>query len=304
MSASHLSIVRRLSMVFLLGTLLTLLSGALSGVPSAGATTASAVSGYQVVYGPTTASNSLSPKTARAVCPLGKRVIGGGGAVYQPGVGYVRRMALTELRPVFRYDGTSDAYLATAAETPPGTSENWLVEAYAVCADPLPGMFMVAYTTSPSSSSVQTASAGCPWVIGTGGRISNSSGYVVLQAARPSATGDLARVRAHEVPGGYGGPWSVTAYAVCVSSKPAGYEVVVDRSSAQLSETYKDAAAICPYGKNVLGAGGAISNTAPGNVSLFMIHIYPWQASVAAIENTPTNLNWDYIVATAVCASS
>jgi hypothetical protein len=119
MSASHLSIVRRLSIVFLLGTLLTLLSGALSGVPSAGATTASAVSGYQVVYGPTTASNSLSPKTARAVCPPGKRVIGGGGAVYQPGVGYVRRMALTELRPVFRYDGTSDAYLATAAETPP-----------------------------------------------------------------------------------------------------------------------------------------------------------------------------------------
>jgi hypothetical protein len=83
----------------------------------------------------------------------------------------------------------------------------------------------------------------------------------------------------------------VTAYAVCVSSKPAGYEVVVDRSSAQLSETYKDAVAVCPYGKKVLGAGGAISNTAPGNVSLFMIHIYPWQASVAAIENTPTDLN-------------
>jgi hypothetical protein len=198
-------------MVFLLSALLTLLSGALSGVPSAGATTASAVSGYQVVNSTTTFSNSLSPKTTRAICPLGKRVIGGGGAVYQPAVGYIQRTAFTELRPVFRYDGTRDAYVVTAAETPPGTTENWLVEAYAVCADLLPGMFMVAYTTSPSSSSVQTASAGCPWVIGTGGRISTSSGRVVLQTARTSPTGDFARVRAHEVADGYTGTWSVTA---------------------------------------------------------------------------------------------
>jgi hypothetical protein len=302
MATMHPSIARRLSMVFLLSALLTLLSGALSGVPAAGATTASAVSGYQVVYGPETASNSLSPKTARAVCPLGKRVIGGGGAVYQPGVGSIQRTALTELRPVFRYDGTSDAYLATAAETPPGTTENWLVEAYAVCADPLPGMFMVAYTTSPSSSSVQTASAGCPWVIGTGGRISTSFGRVVLQTARPSPTGDFARVRAHEVPDGYTGTWSVTAYAVCVSTKPAGYEVVVGRSGQRLSEPYKSAIAMCPYGKNVLGPGGAISNTAPGNVSLQMILPYPSRSYVDAVENTPTNLNWDSIVATAVCA--
>jgi hypothetical protein len=200
--------------------------------------------------------SSLSPKTARAICPPGKRVIAGGGAIYQPGVGSIKRTALTELRPVFRYDGTNDAYVATAAETPPGTTENWLMAAYAVCADPLPGMFMVAYTTSPSSSSEQTASAGCPWVIGTGGRISTSSGRVVLQAVRPTATGDLARARAHEVAGGYTGTWSVTAYAVCVSTKPAGYEVVTERSSQRLSEPYKAVSVTCPYGKQALSPGG------------------------------------------------
>jgi hypothetical protein len=78
--------------------------------------------------------------------------------------------------------------------------------------------------------------------------------------------------------------------------------VVIDTSAQRLPESYKSAVAMCTYGKKVLGPGGAISNTAPGNVSLNMIYAYPWEGRVAAIENTPTNLNWNSIVATAVCA--
>jgi hypothetical protein len=192
----------------------------------------------------------------------------------------------------------------TGAETPPGTTEGWELEAHAICADPLPGIFMVAYTTSPSSSSVQTASAGCPWVIGTGARISTASGRVVLQAARPLASGSHARARAHEVPAGYSGTWSVSAYAICMPTKPAGYTIVVGYSSERMSEPSKDASAQCPADRMLLSAGAAITPTAPGHVSLTEIFLSPSQSVWAsAVENTPTNQNWASIAATAICAS-
>jgi hypothetical protein len=104
MSAIRLSIVRRSSRVLVLGALLTLLSSALSGVPSAAAATT--VSGVeQVRVG--TSDNSLSPKGIVAYCPAGKRIIGGGGEIDFEG--YDQNAAFTELRPVFRYDGTRDA---------------------------------------------------------------------------------------------------------------------------------------------------------------------------------------------------
>jgi hypothetical protein len=299
MSATHLSMVRRLRMVFLLSALLMLLAGAPSEVPSAAAATT--VSGVERVSA-STPDSSLSPKTVVAYCPVGKRVIGGGGRI---DFGGDRNVAFTELRPVFRYDGTRDAYVATAAETPPGSSEQWDVDAYAICANPLTDMFMIGRTSSPSSTAVQTSLVGCPAVIGTGARISTSSGRVVLQAARPSGAGDRARASAHEVPSGYAGMWSVTAYAICTQTKPAGYTVVVGESSERMSQTSKSASAQCPSNRQLLSAGAAIANTPPGHVSLEEIDpqiTFSQEVDAYAVENTPTNLNWGPLVATAVCA--
>jgi hypothetical protein len=294
----HLPIAPRLSMVFLLSALFMLLSGALSGVPSAAAATT--VSGVEQVRVGTT-DNSLSPKTIVAYCPAGKRIIGGGGEIDT--VGSDRNPAFTELRPVFRIDGTRDAYVVTAAETPPGTTEEWELEAHAICANPLPGMFMIAYTTSPSSSSVQNSAVGCPWIIGAGARISTASGRVVLQAAIPFAPGSLARARGHEIPAGYSGTWTVTAYAICVPTKPAGYTIVVGHSSERMSEASKHASAQCPPDRKLLSVGGAITPTAPGHVSLAnMLPSSSQRSDVYAVENTPTNLNWESIAATAICA--
>jgi hypothetical protein len=299
MSAIRLSIVRRSSRVLVLGALLTLLSGALSGVPSAAAATL--VSGMEYVS-ESSPEDSLSPKLVVAYCPAGKRVIGGGGEIDFDGVG--TNVAITQLRPVLRIDGTRDAYVLTAAETPPGTTDSWELYVYAICADPLPDMFMITRTTSLSSSSVQTSLVGCPWVIGTGARISTASGRVVLQAARPSGSGDRARASAHEVPSGYSGTWSLTVYAICTQTKPAGYTVVVGESAQRLSESFKGAIAQCPPDTRLLSAGAAIANTPPGHVSLDGIRPDYWnqRTSASALENTPTNLNWDYIVATAICA--
>jgi hypothetical protein len=291
---TRLSSVRRLSKVLLLSMLLTLLPAALSEVPSAAAATLVSGVEYVVARSP---ENSLS-KSVVAHCPPGKRVIGGGGQI----IGH-SNPALTLLRPARLVDGTRDAYLVTAVETYPGTSAVWTVLAIASCAYPHPDMFMISRTTSPSSSSVQTSAIGCNWVIGTGAGINTTSGRVVLQVARPSHPGDLARAQAHEVPTGYDGNWTLTSYAICMKSKPVGYTVVFERSWGDLSGERKQAWAYCPPGTRVLSGGAATADSAPGHVSLHGIYPSYYSSEAEAVENTATNLPWDFIVATAICAS-
>jgi len=119
--------------------------------------------------------------------------------------------------------------------------------------------------------------------------------------ARASGTGDIARAQAHEDADGFTGNWSVVSYAVCVQP-PAGYEVVYASSDERLSETNKVATALCPGTKRVHGAGGAITKVAPGNVSLQAVVPIGERVQAIAVENTPTDESWDFIVAQAICA--
>ncbi|MDX6533514.1 MAG: hypothetical protein QOF68_1258 [Gaiellales bacterium] len=283
---------------------------ALTGALAIAATPASAakVEGVHMVV-TQSPSNSQQVKLAPpAYCPPNERVIGGGGAVVSGSL----KPTLTGLRPVRLYDGTRDAYVVTAAETAPGTTANWQVNAYAMCAKPLPGLHIVQSPPIPASSTAAQATAAvCPGgerVIGTGARISTISGDVVLHVARSSGPGDIARAQAHEDADGYSGTWSVTAYAVC-APPPDGYEVVFDPSPLRDSEPIKVAGALrqegCTGGRQLLSSGAAITNVAPGNVSLYVI--LPWvdfqQTYAVAVEHTPTSVDWDFIVATSICAS-
>jgi hypothetical protein len=218
-----------------------------------------------------------------------------------------RRVTLTQLQPVRLLDGVRDGYVATGAETFPGVTGDWYVVAYALCANKnaLSQWDIVPAQTFFSSQPVQTVAATCPAgtrVIGTGGKIVSPAGRVALQVARASAPGDIARVQAHAA-GGYTGEWSVIAYAVCMIP-PSGYQVVYGQSPQNASEPEKTASAVCPGSTVVHGAGGAITNVAPGNVSLRVVYpsYDPKRVDVVAVENTPTNENWDFIVAQAICA--
>jgi hypothetical protein len=260
-------------------------------------------------------TNSVSPKTAVAYCPSNQRVIGGGGWVQEVGPGATsRKPTLTELRPVRLYNGVQDAYVVSAAETTPGTSNNWWVQAYAMCANPITGMHIEDESTIQSSKASQPTAAVCPSserVLGSGAKVNIAApGQAVLHVARPSGPGDIARAQGHEDFDGYGSSWSVTAYAVCVpASSLPGYDVVFWESTQRLSQDTKIAGTLpqdhCPGSTRLQSSGAAITNIAPGHVSLQGIFPYEdaRQTQAIAVENTSLSANWDFIVSSGVCAN-
>jgi hypothetical protein len=169
------------------------------------------------------------------------------------------------------------------------------------------GRHIVPRTISDGFSPPMLATAAvCPpaeRVLGSGALISDGAREVGLQVARPSGPGDIARAQAHEESNGYANDWSLTAYAVC-APPPSGYEVIFGPSDEELSEPVKTAFAGCTGTRRVIGAGAAITNVAPGNVSLEEVNPYlaNW-VRATAVENVPLATNWDFIVATAVCAT-
>jgi hypothetical protein len=244
-------------------------------------------------------TDSSTVKSARAWCPVGERVIGGGAKIDSVS----HRLTLTEARPE---QGLRDSYVVSAAETPNFTDHPWSVKAYAMCAKPIPGMTMTTASTSHSSSDVQATAAGCPGgqrVIGTGAAISDRTGHVALHVARPSHPGDIARAQARETHSPHTLNWHVTAYAICAPT-PRGYEVVFGESPRRHSEGFKAAAAGCPPSKRLLSSGAAISNVAPGTVALRTMTPDPLfnHTLAEATATFPTPASWDFIVASSVCA--
>lgn len=254
-------------------------------------------------------------KSAVATCNGNKKVVGGGGWAFSVSATDEERLALTQLEPKDDVDGRgTDGYIASAAETAPGLNGNWWVQAYALCADAssVHGWRIVPKYTPTLSLPVQRIAAGCDnsrqRVLGTGARVESFvKGEVVLQVARSDGRGGIARAQAHEDADGYSGTWWLGAFAICADT-PRGYEVPPFAPSPQrLSEATKEASVTCPGNKQLLSAGGAITNVAPGHVSLQMVFPSsilrpPRSVRVIAVENTPTSLNWDFIVAAAICA--
>lgn len=282
---------------------LALVAGALGTAQLTAAEPASAVTGLEKVFSPSSPTDSQASKTVTARCPSGKEIVGGGGWVHAVDRIAEDNLALTELRP---FESYRDGYTVTAEELL-YTSGDWWVQAYAICADSVSGHQIVTGTTSYSSQSRQHAKAVCPSgtrAIGSGARINYAStGEVALQIARASGPGDITRAQAREEANGYSGNWNVTAYAVCVN-RPYGYEVVYGASSERDSESTKSATAACPDGKRVHGAGAATIFDAPAGVALQVV--YPFndlrRSMAYAVETSPTSADWDTIVAQVICA--
>ncbi len=92
---------------------------------------AGAVPGLQR-FARTSVSDSSTSKTVAANCPVGKRVLGGGGTV----IGGRGQVILERLEPM--QIATNDRFVVGAREDGTGFSGNWRLTAYALCADPIP----------------------------------------------------------------------------------------------------------------------------------------------------------------------
>jgi hypothetical protein len=280
---------------------------ALAGGLCAGAAPALAISGIEEVR-EISEINSTSAKTVEAKCPRGKDVIGGGGGLVWDEQHQSYNVILTRLQPFHAWNNLRDSYIVGASETSNGETDNWWIEAVALCADPIPGLRVESEQGGFSSAAMQNPEAHCDpgeKVLGTGASVSLTNGEVGLQVARASTTGDWSYAFAHEDPDGYQYGWYSWAFAVC-APEPAGYDVNNWPSAQSDSEAGKVATATCPAGTTLTGAGGATSFNAPGNVFLSRILVDPQvsnrSAEAIAIEAFPTATDWDFIVGQAICA--
>jgi hypothetical protein len=150
-------------------------------------------------------------RTALATCPAGKRLVGfGGRAAVEPS----RNVALHAMLPSVQLDRVVVQSWALEG----GEPADWTAEAYAVCADPLPGAVMVVTTAGPDSIGSKVTGAACPaaqHVHAVGGAIFNAAGQAWLPGLYPSADLHTATAIAVEDPTGYVGNWFLNAYAIC-----------------------------------------------------------------------------------------
>ncbi|WP_437728380.1 hypothetical protein [Sorangium sp. So ce861] len=158
------------------------------------------------------ASDSLSNKSVTATCPSGKMVVGSGGEITN-GLG---RVLIDDLRP----NSLLTNVTVTGYEDALGTSNNWTVTAYAICADPLPGLQRVV-SFSAANSSGKRINADCPTgtvLLNSGAEISSGIGFVgLIEMGPPNLLTMSNQTAAIEMLSGTTNSWAVDAYAICAT---------------------------------------------------------------------------------------
>ncbi len=297
--------------------------GPLSATATAPASAATPVNRIEQVNGISDERGSQDVKEASVDCPFGFYVVGGG-AFASGSASAVSTVALTELMPTqldviidsaptgsdvtpsFFVEGS---YSATAQEVGAGTTEDWQLRVWAVCASPIRDYeIVVAEPPRDRSFPVTSAVAVCPdgtTALGTGAFVRDAAGNPVRGAAlhevQLSNTGRATSARAHEPVGGFAGNWSVAAVAIC-GEEPVGYEIVGGSSPQRTSESVKTARATCSAGTRALGLGAALDHNSPAEVALSAL--YPELGVTAAAvgrETTPTTVDWNRVTTRAVC---
>jgi hypothetical protein len=181
-----------------------------------------AVPGLQRVVGSRT-SNSVSPTSASATCPAGKRVIGTGAQI-SGGQGQV---VIDDITP----NAALTSVTVTGYEDVDGFAGNWTVIAYAVCANPLPGLQRVPFTEGPDSERIKTPSGQCPGskrTIGIGAAMTGARGRATFSAMVTASGFRNTFAQAFEQQAGTNASWSITVYLICADTTLPGQLLVSD----------------------------------------------------------------------------
>jgi hypothetical protein len=282
---------------------LALMAGAAVAVQVAGMGAAhAAVTGVKQVTGPLSPVDSQPSKTVKATCPTGKRVVGGGGWAFATVAADETKVTLTELQPVHPASG-QDYYEATGQEITPNITTDWWVQAFAVCADPIPGLHIIPRVSDPHQFRIDSFCLPGEMALGGGGSIDNPVNHIALSGVFPLGGGIAYTATVLPDSADFPGTWKVTAYAVC-APPPAGYEVRIGQSDAGTAPV-KVANAFCSAGKTLLGPGATAASVSPPGVALQVD--FPSsglkQVEGSAVATRPVTVDWGTVVATAICVS-
>jgi hypothetical protein len=159
-----------------------------------------------------------SSKGEDADCPTDKVVTGSG---WYMGYDY-GEVAVTQVNI-----RTQSVYVY-AAEDGTGSSENWNLVPYAICADPIADLEIVPSTRyqnwlSEPEKNEQAVCPGSKKVIGGGARINGAAQHAMINTIKPfsyssgGVTGELLSVRGAEYVNGTGAAWTIDVEAICVN---------------------------------------------------------------------------------------
>ena len=271
------------------------------------ATASAAVPGWQLVNSPSE-SSSLLYKLNSTSCPSGKEALGAGGSIG----GGAGQVGMT--RMLSGGGPPAGGSLVSYEDDDGGFSGTWSQTAWAVCAYPLSGLQRVTAHSAFSSTAVKASSVSCPAgkrVVGAGFDHTaiidpQFMGVFVLDDLRISESLTSVTATSREAPGQGGvlGSWRLAVQAVC-AFPPPGLQFV-SNLSARDSVSPKNATAVCPVGKRVLGVGGEITG-GRGEVRFETLRPYAFfgqGALVNAIEDQDgATAAWD-LRAYAICATA
>jgi hypothetical protein len=165
--------------------------------------------GWQAPISGTSALDSNASKSASVGCG-GKSLIGFGGRINN-GAG---RAVLTGIVP----SNDLKTVRVTGHEVQAGHPGNWSVTAFAVCADPDPGLSRIGVVQPALAATPQHDIKTCPAgsaLLSVGASVTGS-GQTLLSGTNITTT-DTARLRADEDADGFGMAWSATVYGICDS---------------------------------------------------------------------------------------
>ncbi|MFG1677657.1 hypothetical protein [Micromonospora sp. NPDC049282] len=283
------------------------LCGAAAVVVVAPATPAAAAVPGLVRISAVSATNSNDFRTVTATCPAGKVLTGTG---YELN-GAAGEAIVDDLRPNGGVATAPTAVTVGAYEADPFAG-NWSVTAYAICANPVPGLVRATVTSASNSNDFRSAIASCPAgkvLTGAGYELNGATGEAVVDDFRPNggpATAPTAlTVEAYEADA-FAGNWSVTAYAICANPVPGLVRAVV--TSPTNSNDFRSAVAPCPAGKVLTGAGYQLNGaTGEAVVDDFRPNGGPATAptsdTAGAYEEDAFAGNWN-LTSYAICATA
>jgi hypothetical protein len=269
------------------------------GTPANWSVTAYAICANPVAGGErrvaTSPTGSSDFTAAAAPCPTGKQVTGLGGEVAGGG-GDVLLHALV-------LDTGLTLAQTVAFEDEDGTTANWFVRTFAICA----AVAERVVGPSVNDSIDKGALASCPagkQVTGTGGDVTGGGGQVVLDGIVPNAGLTDVTVFGLEDQNGFAGSWSLRSYAICAPPMP-GLELISFTSAPASPGNLSVATPPCSAGKRVVGVGGGL-NGGNGEVVLTKVRPAPdlTTAFVEAAEDDSGFSNSWSLTAYAICATT